>query len=432
MINWIEQTVAVDALKPYEKNPRIITPAQYKNLVDSIRDNGYHQRILATKDLRVIGGHQRIKALQEIGFAEIAILTPSDDISDEQFERLLIQDNLPFGEWDFQKLQTDFKFDKLKDWGMPVDWLAKAKPPFDEDKAEQTPEPQAKIVSASRDVWLCGAHRVMCGDSTNAEDVAALFGSDKAELLFTSPPYSDIRTYDGSSDLSPDHLSNFITVAEPFCEYQVVNLGLKRADHEVIPYWDVYIERARAAGYLFLTWGVWFRPSAGSVGNQSAFLPVTHEWMFVFGKAFKHINRCEERDAPHDGKTSRTNRQNDGSMKRSTIGVTGQLKELESVVDLSQEMNNSIRKLHPAVFPVGLPRKYILAITNEGDAVYDPFLGSGTTMIAAEQTNRKCYGMEISPAYVDVIVRRWMQFTAKTAILQATGETFEAVEMSRS
>lgn len=122
MIEWIERRVAVSDLKPYEKNPRLISDEQYAALVKSIRENGYHQRILATRDLRVIGGHQRIKALNELGIVKVAVLVPDSEIPDEQFRRLLIQDNLPFGEWDKAMLAADFKREDLESWGFEVDW----------------------------------------------------------------------------------------------------------------------------------------------------------------------------------------------------------------------------------------------------------------------------------------------------------------------
>ena len=178
---------------------------------------------------------------------------------------------------------------------------------------------------------LKSKHKVMCGDSTSIDDVEKLMNGKKCELLFTSPPYSDIREYDKSltMDLTPENLSGFIDCADKICEYMVINLGLKRKDHEIVPYWDIYIAKAKAVGFHFLQWGVWARPSAGSVGNQSAFLPTTHEWMLVFGTKFKDINRCEERRTEPNKKNMRSVRQADGSMKESGRGFQGKLKELE-------------------------------------------------------------------------------------------------------
>lgn len=129
---WIERKVAVSALTPYERNPRRISQAAFDKLKASLQEMGYHQRILAQPDLRVIGGHQRIKALNELGIHEITVLVPDRVLSDEEFRRLLVQDNLPFGEFDFEMLRADFGFNELENWGMSADWLSAIKP---KDKA---------------------------------------------------------------------------------------------------------------------------------------------------------------------------------------------------------------------------------------------------------------------------------------------------------
>jgi hypothetical protein len=123
MIKWTEKTVKVSALKPFERNPRKISEADYARLKKSLTENGYHQRVLATKDLRVVGGHQRIRVLKDLGIKEIAVLVTDEELTDDQFRRILIQDNLPFGSWDFDLLSADFEVDELIDFGMPESWL---------------------------------------------------------------------------------------------------------------------------------------------------------------------------------------------------------------------------------------------------------------------------------------------------------------------
>lgn len=123
MIKWTEKTVKVKDLTPFERNPRRISTEAYERLKKSITENGYHQRVLATKDLRIIGGHQRLKIFQELKIREVPVLVPNRDLTDDQFRRLLIQDNLPFGEWDFELLSADFSIEELTDFGMPEKWL---------------------------------------------------------------------------------------------------------------------------------------------------------------------------------------------------------------------------------------------------------------------------------------------------------------------
>ena len=270
------------------------------------------------------------------------------------------------------------------------------------------------------DLFEIGEHRLLCGDSTDIDAVARLMNGKKSELLFTSPPYSDMREYNGNKDLSVNNLVEFITSFYEYCEYQVINLGIQRKDNDINEYWNDYIIKARDNGYKFLSWNVWAKPSAGSIGNQSAFFPISHEWIFVFGKKFKDINRTQERStAIKESRTHRKVRQADGSMKNSTVGFQGALKEMESVFYSNPELGE-IRKEHPATFPIELPSEYIKAITNEGDLIAEPFTGSGTTMVASHQLKRKCYGMELDPKYCQVIIDR-MRKLDPTLVIKRNG-----------
>lgn len=121
--NWVEKTVKIGKLKPFERNPRRISEADFETLKRSIRTVGYHQRVLATPDLRIVGGHQRIQAMKQLGFKEVKVLVPDRAISDAEFRQLLIQDNLPYGEFDYDILGADYDREELIEYGMPEDWL---------------------------------------------------------------------------------------------------------------------------------------------------------------------------------------------------------------------------------------------------------------------------------------------------------------------
>ena len=123
-IKWTEQRISLSKLKPYERNPRRITESQYWKLKASITDNGYHQRLIVTPDFKVIGGHQRLRVLEELGITEVEVLIPDRALTEKEYRRMLVQDNLPFGEFDFDMLANDFDIDELKDWGMPDYCLA--------------------------------------------------------------------------------------------------------------------------------------------------------------------------------------------------------------------------------------------------------------------------------------------------------------------
>lgn len=266
------------------------------------------------------------------------------------------------------------------------------------------------------DIYILGRHRLMCGDSTDADSIAALMDGQKAKILFTSPPYSDMREYRGGKDLSVSNIVKFISAYRPYTDYQCVNLGIQRKDNEIVQYWDAYIAEANAAGYKLMAWNVWDKTECGSIGQQSAFFPIRHEWIFVFGTEYFDLNLTwEKKEASIHDRQFHTVRQKDGSTQKSSFGdCTKPFKKMESVVALDSE-KSKIRALHPAVFPVMLPAEYVKAMTDEGDNVIEPFGGSGSTIIACEQLERSCYTMELDPHYCDVIVDRWEKFTGEKA-----------------
>jgi DNA modification methylase len=192
-----------------------------------------------------------------------------------------------------------------------------------------------------------------------------------------------------------------------------------------VQYWDDYIAKAKECGYKLLAWNVWDKTKCGSIGNQSAFFPIRHEWIFVFGTEFFEINNTwKKADASiKTGSKARRVRQADGTMKVSSTGdLSNPYKQMESVIQILPEQGEIIKE-HPATFPVQLPAEYIKAMTNEGDSVIEPFGGSGSTLIACEQLNRKCYMCELDPHYCDVIINRWEQLTGQEAVLLTDDST---------
>jgi DNA modification methylase len=260
-------------------------------------------------------------------------------------------------------------------------------------------------------IWKCGDHRIMCGDSLDPEHIRKLMQDDTAEMLFTSPPYTNMREYKGEINLSIEHLAQFLPLWKEHVRYQIVNLGLQRKDGEVLQWWDDYIRIAKESGLLLLAWNVWAKQNAGSVGMQKGFMPVEHEWLFVFGSEHKEINKTVKRKtkAQAANKTY-SRRQPDGSLKTSKGGIQEAYKKMSSVTFCNTELGK-IRSSHPATFPVELPAEYIKAMTSPGDIVCDCFMGSGTTMIACENLGRIARGMEISPEYVAVSLQRYLDLT---------------------
>ncbi len=274
------------------------------------------------------------------------------------------------------------------------------------------PEVKKQAISKLGEMYELGNSILLCGSSTNAEDVNRLCAGIQAELLFTSPPYSDMRTYNGEKDLSVDNIVNFIRTYRDYAKYMCVNLGLQRKEGAIYPYWNEYTDTAKDVGLKMLAWNVWNKTMAGSIGMQQAMFPIEHEWIFIYGEKAKDINRtAEKRDKESIGKSRvSTLRNADGTTRRRIQNFDdSQFKKMESVFECLPELS-AIRSEHPAVFPVKLPEEYIKAMTKENDYVIEPFGGSGTTLIACEKTNRKCRIMELDPIYCDVIRRRYTKW----------------------
>ena len=411
---WTERKVQVAQLVPYETNPRVISEAAYGRLKASIQEMGYHQRIIVQPDLRVIGGHQRIRALQELGIMEVAVLVPDRVLSQKEFSRLLIQDNVPFGEFDWPKLQTDFAFQDLKDWGLPLEWLAKAKPPFDDAKAEETPALQAKVISRPGDLWLLGSHRLLCGDSTAQAEVERLLGGAKPNLMVTDPPYG--VEYDpnwrNETGIAEDGSLQRIKTGRVRKVIGAKALGRVENDDRAdwLAAWELF------QGNIAYVWHAGTR--AVEVGDSLILAGFAIRSQIIWDKGRMIIGRGDYHWA-HEPLYYAVRKTGNwcGDRKQTTIW---------HIEHRASETGHSTQK------PIECMRRPIINNSAEGDAVYDPFMGSGTTIIAAEQTGRIAYGMEISPAYCDLIVRRWMQFTGKQAILGGTDQPFFLVDKLRN
>ena len=413
------------ALKPYERNARTHSPKQIEQIAASITEFGFTNPVLISKDNEIIAGHGRVLGAQKLNMHSVPCVRLSH-LTDTQRRAYVIADNKIAlnAEWDDALLGSELL--DLKSLDVDLSLLGVDEHEFnammeragregiDED---DVPELKPEAFSRRGDVWLLGDHRLMCGDSTSAEDAKHLMAGATAEMLFTSPPYSDMRDYEGD-DCSIGKIVRFIPTFNPYCRYIVFNLGIKRHEHGIVQYWDDFITAAKSTGKIFLSWNVWHKSNT-SIGQSSAFISIDHEWLFVFGDAAKRINLTEEK-LTLSTSASKNRRQKDGSMKRSTSGPSGELKKMGSVFASAPELG-PVRSSHPAVFPVALPSQYIRAMTNPNEIVVDPFAGSGTTLIAAEQLGRRCYAMEISPQYIDVAVRRWQDVTGKRARRESDG-----------
>lgn len=401
MLQWNERVVAVDDLKPFERNPRKISAKQLAKLKASLAENGYHQRIIATHDLRIIGGHQRIRVLKDLGITEIAVLVPDQEISAQQFRQLLIQDNLPFGEFDHEMLAADFSIPELEAWGVPEDWLKRMPKEIkvglvDE---EDVPDLQAHPVTLPGDTWVLGNHKIRCGSSTVATDVETLLGNVQPHLMVTDAPYGveyDAKWRDdamGGKEGGPATGVVKNDARADWSEAWALFPGhIAYVWHAGI-YSPMVADSLTACGFKLRAQLIWAK-SHFAISRSDYHWQHEPCWYAVKDKGYWK-----------------------GDRKQSTLWQ----------IDKPQKSETG----HSTQKPVECMRRPIENNSSPGQAVYEPFSGSGTTIIAAEQTGRHCYAMELSPAYVDVAVKRWQNFTGQQATLWGNGRTFAEIAAGR-
>lgn len=425
----------LEALCAFQEDIKILTEERYESLKTEILEDGFsfspHVFFDAEGKAWILDGHQRRTCLERMkaeGY-EIPII-PCMEVQAESLEharRLVLAGTSQYGTFQPKKIVEFVKKtglageEVLKRFDLPGITLKKLVAVGGhlrgghEGEDEQPEEPKVARTKLG-EIYRLGRHRLLIGDCTSPENVEKLFGEVRAELCFTSPPYADQREYGGGQELSTQKLAQFISAAREKVNFFGVNLGMSRKNGEVNSYWDDYVAEARRAGLKLLSWNIWDRSGmAYSIGNATAMFTIDHEWIFVFGEKPKELNKTVENKTY--GKESGGNvRQKDGTMEYGEKSVVNSHRQLGTVLRTDLQRGNEFD--HPARFPVALPEAYLLAFTDSGEFVYDPFGGSGTTMIAAEKHGRGCLMMELNPIYADMILARWEKFTGEKAELE--------------
>lgn len=349
----------------------------------------------------VLGGNMRLAAIKSLGWKEMPCIVLPEDMPVEKLKEIVIKDNGSFGEWDMDALANEWDGLPLSDWGVdiPREWGSNGQGDDANVKDDDFDESQETIICKckSGDVWQCGGHIIMCGDSSSAESVEKLLGGQKADMVFTDPPYG-VAIGDKNKTL------NSVQKAGR-CTQNIENDTLS-AD-ELYPILVKAMTNAREnckedACYYVTS------PQGGELGlmmmmmMKDAGLPVRHMLIWKKNSATFSLGRLDY-DYQHEPIFYTWTKKHHNYRKgeyRTTIWEYDKPRKCD---------------LHPTMKPVTLVANCLMDGTQEGDVVLDLFGGSGTTMIACEQLGRKARLMELDPHYCDVIIARWEKFTGKKA-----------------
>ena len=393
----------LDKLTPYARNSRTHSDEQVAQLAASIREWGWTTPVLVDEDGGIIAGHGRVLAARQLGMVEVPVVV-ARGWSDAKRRAYVIADNklaLNAG-WDAEMLSLElgelselgFDLDLTGFSDEELDGLTPAEEPAALTDPDETPETPAVPRSVLGDVWLCGKHRVMCGDSTSIDAVETLMAGEKADMVLTDPPYG--VDYDGghATEKRRQKLKNDDNVN--MYDLPVKNAYVASKEDAPIYLWfaDRFASDALAglteAGFQVRNWIIWNKNVAqfGAIGAQ---YKAKHESCIY---AFK---------------------------KGSAPNWSGPTNEV-TVWDVSRDHRN---EHHPTQKPTELAER---AIGNhDASIILDLFGGSGSTLIACEKTGRVARLMELDPRYVDVIVKRWQDYTGKKATREADGVAFDEV-----
>lgn len=392
MITWTNETRKLRDLIPWERNPREINKREAERLGDSLEEFGQIQTIAIGPDNEILDGHQRKAVwslLPQFGpDHEVDVRIASRTLTDRERQKLVVfLHRGTMGAWDWDELANSFEVPDLLEWGfeeseLQLDWGDDATPDPGA-QVDKAAELQEKWRVARGQVWQVGHHRVMCGDSTSEEDVGRLV-REQADLLVTSPPYGVGKDYE-SHDIEDwiKTIRGTFGVMSAKSPLWFVNLANRRTGNDG---WERHtfgamLSEFEEMGFRLIGLRVWVKPPCWLQHPywRHTYKPVDDfEFIGLFAKEKpKHKNRLSSDDNTDWGYRGCW-----------TVGSV---------------LTNDI---HAAMYPPEIPTRGMLMLSDEGAVVIDPFLGSGTTLVACEQTNRIGYGMEIEPKYVAVTLER--------------------------
>lgn len=415
-----------DSLTPNKKNARTHSKSQIRKIKASIAEFGFVNPILIDKSGTVVAGHGRLQAAKLLNLPELPTIC-LEDLSPDQIRAYMLADNrlaLDAG-WDRDLLNIEvLHLSSLEDLDISVtgfevpelDLIIKSEA-GNEDPADRVPLRGDRAISKLGDLWLLGDHRLYCGDARQHSAYAALTNGRKATMVFTDPPYNVAINGHVSGNGSTHHREfemacGEMTVEEftAFLTSCLGNLGRCSVDgaiHFVAMDFRHMSELLHAGERVYsalMNLCVWCKDK----GGMGSFYRSQHELIFVF-----KVGKGSHRNNIQLGRFGRYRTNVWNYPSASTLSRRGD--------------DGNLLAIHPTVKPVALVADAILDCTARGDIILDAFLGSGSTLLAAERTRRTCYGMEIDPLYVDLAIRRWQDLTGESARHAENGAAFDSV-----
>ncbi|MAO22301.1 MAG: DNA methylase N-4 [Phycisphaerae bacterium] len=441
----IEQ-IQIDAIIPHPGNPRLHTKKQIRHISRSIEAFGFRIPVVVDRDSRLICGHARVEACRLLSMTRVPAVRVTD-LDDVQVRALMIADNrlTEISTWDdkllgehlsvLSDLELDFDLECIGfDYGeieqriLTVEEAVGGGHEEDDHRSDELPDPDEIIpITRPGDVWIMGegdrAHRVLCGDCTDPASYKRVLDDRLAAIVFTDPPYNLPAKTIGrvcsgdhgdfamaAGEMTPEQFTGFLSdVMQRLCEHSEPG-----SIHYLFMDWRHASEMlaAGSARYAdFKNLCVWVKDRPG----MGTFYRSQHELVFVFKNG-------SERHRNHFGL-------GEHGRTRSNVWHFPSARSLEAS-EGDPETREALR-LHPTIKPVRLIEEAIIDCSRRGEIVLDPFLGSGSTLIACEKTGRACAGIELAPRYVDVAVTRWQRWTGKDAVHEPTGLTHAQLAESR-
>jgi DNA modification methylase len=388
MIKWTLKELPIKDLKNHPKNPRQIKKDQLARLAENMNKFGLIDKPIVNTDMTVIGGHQRIRILKKQKVKTVECWVAPEQLSDEQVDELCISLNLHGGAWDFDILANEWEPLKLLEYGFTEEQLlglaeGEGSKLDDEDESELL-EPPKNPKTNLGDLYILGNHRLICGDSTDKATVDKVLNEETPILMVTDPPYG--------------------------VEYDPANCKTTKARGKVLnddrcdwsEAWQLFV------GNVAYIWHASFftstvQSSIERVGFEIKSMIIWNKQNFTFGRSDYHWKHEPCWYAVRKGQNHNWN----SDRKQNTVW------DVANMSCMGASKNEDERTAHSTQKPLECMARPIRNNTAPGEGVYDPFLGSGTTLIASEQLGRKCFGIELDPAYCDIIVDRWVKYRLK-------------------